>query len=408
MAKLHEKIAQQLREIIKNKYVEIKINTLPLFTGRESRVLRKVWFEKLKENKGVLLTYKDFQGIMKLKNLANEIITDSSHHIKVDEYSLQRKLEKLIVEGAFEKVKNKNYYNYLIAKAKELIRNLKKKNKYIFFLKVFPANATRKFTFGNVEFGPLENLKEELRNITSKEMYEKWKLSIERFTKRKGVPSVWAKLEVEAIDDDIAQEIAYEMLNSHLNYLSIVLYNVSLWIGDGMEINRKSNIFVKNKNIFESSGIDKHKTYPLKLDNVFSNKIVISVDKIIREKNRNKSKNKLLTALYFFGEAMKEKDKHFKLLKLIVSLETLLLKGERDKKEKLKKKVYSIFVKNKAKNLEEVKSIVDEMYKKRSKLVHEGKKSKLTYLSLEKLAEIVRKSLYFSIVNYHKVFKNGR
>lgn len=127
---------------------------------------------------------------------------------------------------------------------------------------------------------------------------------------------------------------------------------------------------------------------------------------ILKRKNRSDFENRLLTAIYWFGESLSVKTKSVnnkvgnkhennidnfefyevypKLLNLVIALETLFVFGDENKSKAISSKVSQLIAK--IEYQEEIELFLEEIYKRRSKIVHAG----VIFISQEDLDKLTR------------------
>ena len=284
---------------------------------------------------------------------------------------------------------------------------------WIFFVPVVNLGflGIKKLSIGEVDFYDL-NFK------TFKYLESKFKVRLghkrslkERHSQlTKGNVSVSAVVKTTAGEIQKAQEKALTKVESSLDVLRIYDFTRNIGIQreffaafgheDIYHLNittgvRGSGHKSPLPDLFYRLDLDKNKLALMRKGGWFSR-----FSRLLRGQPSTKLKLKILRAIHWYGLGVKDKREIDRFVKLIVALESLLLrKKDRLKKHLLAERAAFILGKDK-KEREEIYQIVDRLYSIRSEIVHEGK-DEFTETDTLTLVHLVR-NLIFALISLPK------
>ena len=208
-------------------------------------------------------------------------------------------------------------------------------------------------------------------------------------------------VEVEAGDAEAAELKALNKIELHLKALSLLSRGYNFLIGKEVVPSVKSVIYIDPVNSLHkrvrAEDIDLL-AHPINLDECYkkSKRLLKKLDDLLRDGRKREINNKIIAAISWYGESLREFSNEEKLLKLVIALESLLLEGEQCKRKNLVERASYLCIKKKRRVVYEM---VDEAYKHRNSLVHEGKtKEYLSKYFVDSLAELVRQLIIFLIM----------
>lgn len=270
----------------------------------------------------------------------------------------------------------------------------------------------KKITIGNsqifnINLGNLKQLQEEynvnlyfLSNDIEKGISETIKVNDTK---------VYAKVIVDAGDTTKARYLALEKAETCLNILRLFAPNTPIRLRGDVHspVNRRLiaanldtknfhgvsetvNIYVKPHFIderfiesLEKSGLD------------FINYLLNKEKRLLTELERN-----LLRAIFWFGDACKDRYFVSRFLKYIISIEIILLKGERNKKEVISRRLSSVLYSND--KMEDAYQEMKRLYQIRNEIIHSG----LDFVEIDDVGQVMlwNRALIFKLLKLVKKY----
>jgi len=205
---------------------------------------------------------------------------------------------------------------------------------------------------------------------------------VERMTKSNET-TFYAIVVVDAPDDEKALELALQKADACLNVLRLYYYNAQFALRDEcrklilreiVDVNLDTKIHglslssinvVANIPIVDSNALSQMKKAGFDM-----------IDKLLSKEadQMTKLQENILTAIFWFGNAVKEEQRNMKFLKSIIALETLLIPDGGQGKAKLISKRYASLVYASASDEEkkEVYRTMRSLYEIRNSVIHSG------------------------------------
>jgi len=191
------------------------------------------------------------------------------------------------------------------------------------------------------------------------------------------------KVLTDAADHEKAKEMAFEKAETVLNVLRLYTLNEHIALrGEGFaRVNRDIISANLSKKVFSESFSSVNDPSPaLYIDKHLVEKMLEfrlgSMNSLLTQERRtmNELQKNLLTAIFWFGGAVKDRHRVSKYIKYIVAMETLLLRGERSKKEIISKRLASILYKEaEPQQAKEAYCLMKRLYQARNDIIHAGR-----------------------------------
>lgn len=317
-----------------------------------------------------------------------------------------RFITKMIIDLAweyhFDSSKNKSQNN--TKRIKNKLKELKIKNKWVFFIGIDNLKIEKKFNLGKVKFYTLNANK--LRYLERK---YKIKLSLSGATVKERLNSILkdfksgviAEVHEEAGEGEKALEKALKTIEDSLNVLR--LYNPSSRIGIHGEIPRQLRS-IKAVNLTLRSMSEQMSVLGLTPSYYINSERLKTMkkhhfnkfSKLLKKKDLTELEKKLKITLHWYGSGVKDTVNIDKFIKLIISFESLLLKKrEYPKKQKLCERLCFMLRKKRVRRKNLFK-IMSKLYEIRNEIIHEGREE-IEESDIANLLHFIRETLLFMI-----------
>jgi len=340
----------------------------------------------------IIVAYKE-KALQCIKAALNTVFDfDSNFCDLVSEEFVKNELEEIIKKALLDRDPNKN--NIIIKEVGRFLKSVRKEES-VFFTRVINLKSSKTYDFGNVKIYPGEaTFIEEISKNCALDDHQEHSLS-EEFKREVRAKYSIAEVHISAAEKIKTAEKAFYNLDQFLNILR-VFCDAQIWI-EGDAIPERRSYFCYKKTTRTFSETHQHSDAELRirsfdLDELYelNPKLMNKIENILKKGNRNQLENKILNSWIWLGESVKEIDDTHKLLKMVISLEALLLEKWADKRCLLAER--SVFLLG-DKNFDErikIKKFIDEVYKVRSGIVHEGTRPNIRKRVLDNLFAIIR------------------
>ncbi len=306
-------------------------------------------------------------------------------------------------------------YNVEIKKFKDKIENIAEKefDYYDFTFIIENLSIEQNFSIGNVEFFTLQSIDKEKEKINENSFdFYKLKCTYAKTT-------IFGTKEYAIVKAEFNIKIAINILKLFINP-KFCNFNLQGFTNDLSYIKYVSQC--KNKKTLSKGRKRIYFSYDPEINSDFLNKYnkpLNFLSNIMKKEKRFDFENKLINAIYWFGEAIstpvpKLRDfpenkrsnsndnldffsRYEQLLKLIISLETAFVTNEKNKSETISSKVADLIGKKDYKDT--IESFLKTMYSTRSKIVHSGS-DYISYDNLDDLIYYIRLALINLTLNY--------
>ena len=286
----------------------------------------------------------------------------------VSEEFIWKRLREICEKAVLNEERNKYYL--IIKEVGNLLKDISKVESRVFFFRVFNLKCSTNYDFGYIKLYP--DKPAFLSEIS--ELYPTIKESLDKFLEDNDDYSI-AKVHISSAEDVNAKKNAFYKLDQFLNIWRSLDFRDPIWIeGEASPTMRIYHSYNENtegySESFEREGIttnsmDLDKLYQLNPD------IMNKLESIWKKEARTPLEEKIINSLIWLGDAIKEKDKVHKLVKMIISLESLLLDKEQNKKNIIQERC-AFVLSNDYTDRIEIKGIIEKAYNFRNKIVHEG------------------------------------
>lgn len=387
------------------------LELLRLTEVREDFNFEEIFSIKAKEDR--YLYYQQSEYSKKINELADYLLN------KVDKvttnYSreyLLKSIDDFLFDLKFDADTNKakmidNFYN-----TKKLF---KENTNYIVTRQIVNLFLDSEFSIGNVTFIPYSREKHE--SIYRNEGVQKEDLP--RYLHQKNDEHIGciAKVEVPAGDYDKALELSDFLVDESLDIIRFYLKDTNLEMrGISRPIKIYATICDKKTRNMRSLLRNKDIKFPInlklsKVEDLKNNYGLTNFDNILKKEilHRTDMEEKLIIATKYFSEVLKYRDNPEKIIRIFTGLEALLLDSGEEKKFNLAERL--IYINHSDKNRrKEIYDSITDLYKKRSKLVHNGvpdykedefiSLSKEAHLCIINIARVIDKYQKFSDWKY--------
>ncbi|WP_413862406.1 hypothetical protein [Methanobrevibacter sp. UBA417] len=307
-------------------------------------------------------------------------------------------------------------YNIEIDKFKDKIENIAEKefDYYDFTFIIENLSIEQNFSIGNVEFFTVKSIDKEKEKI-NEDNFDFYKLKC-TYAKT----TTFGSKEYATIKAEFNIKIAINILKLFIDPKCYLNFNLQGFTNDLPSIKYIS--YAEIKNITSRSMNWPYNSIDTEIDSTFlkKNKQPLNfLSTIVKNEKRNNFENKLIHAIYWFGEAISTPvpklgdfpenkransndnfdffSRYEQLLKLIISLETAFVIDEKDKSETISFKVADLIDKEDYKD--KIKSFLKSMYITRSKIVHGGS-GYISYDNLDDLIYYTKLALINLTLNY--------
>lgn len=363
-------------------------------------------------NDGIVIAYKQeaLQHIEEALNHVFDFRKDLSEI--VSEEFVMRKLKEIIKNALLNEDPNKN--NLIISDVKMLLRNIRNKDNYIIFTRVFNLKCSNIYDFGNVRLYPnktvfMEELGDKCPSAV-KDFLEKYFEKNDFEKSASGKEFCIAEVYLSSAEEINAKERAFYDLDHFLNILRVCDGRNPIWI-EGENIRMHRFYFSYNRNKEKLSGkfesLDA-KINPFDLDKLYRlyPQPMNRIESVLKKENRTSMESRIVNSLTWLGESVKEKDDAHKLLKMIIALECLLLEKEANKKYLLAERC-AFLLSNRFEDIIKIKELIEDVYELRNDVVHEGKRLNIRKKVLKDLFMRIRKlNIKFLMSNEFKSMKD--
>lgn len=354
--------------------IDISNNPNEMVKFRESEQYTKI--TPIHIGGGVIITAYKKEALRHIEEALN-LVFDSRADFSdnVSEEFVRAKLNEIIKNVFLNDGINKN--NQIISEVGTFLKNIHKED-IVFFIRIFNLKCSKIYDFGNIKLYPNELVViAEMSKNYSLENYQKESLS-KIFTETEKIYSI-AEVRVTAAEEIKAKEKAFYNLDQLLNIFRVFSGERQIWI-EGYAIPTDQwcisyNITKKSlARMYEASGIN-FLIRPFDLDELYklNPQLMYKIESVLKKEDQTQLECKIVNSLVWLGESVKEKDDTHKLLKMVISLEGLLLEKEGCKKYLLAERCALLLSKIFDDKMK-VKELIEEVYKLRNDIVHEGKR----------------------------------
>ncbi len=325
-------------------------------------------------NGGIVIAYKQ-EALQHMEEALNHVFVRKDLSEIVSEEFVMRKLKEIIKNALLSEDQNKN--NLIISDVETLLRNIRNKDNYIIFTRVFNLKCSKICDFGNVKLYPNKTVF--MEELGDKCPSDKVIDFLEKYLEKNASDKEFCISEayVSSAEEINAKERAFCGLDHFLNILRVFDRRNPIWI-EGGNIRMHRFYFSYNRNKEELSGkfesIDA-KINPFDLDKLYrlNPRLMNKIESVLKKENRTSIESKIVNSLTWLGESVKEKDDVHKLLKMIIALECLLLEKEANKKYLLAERC-AFLLSNRFEDRIKIKELIEDVYELRNDIVHEGKR----------------------------------
>jgi len=321
---------------------------------------------------------------------ADKVISDDELENVFDDFLMNFKYE--------DEAKKLSEIDKHIVELFNKIKNMKLE-KHIFIIPIMNLSLTQDLIIGNTS---IVNLTEQtLVNLESKysiklHFCEEKLSNIVETIIEENKTSVYAITVIEASDDNMALELAIEKTEACLNILRLYNSTAPFIVRD--EFRNEFIIGIVHSNVNKNSC-----GRILRSANLIANVPTINSEIIKRMKeggltiidelllknddNLTSLEKDLLSAILWFGNAVKEQQKNMKFIKSVIALETLLVPdGGRNKRDTISKRLSSIlYAHDDDDKKREVFLNMRSLYEIRNSIIHSGE----VYLYDEDIAQVI-------------------
>lgn len=325
---------------------------------------------------GIVIAYKQeaLQYIEEALNHVFDFRKDLSEI--VSEEFVMRKLKEIIKNALLNEDPNKN--NLIISDVEALLGNIRNKDNYTIFTRVFNFKCSKIYDFGNVKLYPN-------KAVFMEELGDKCPLDnglidfLEKYLEKNASDKKFciAEVYVSSAEETNAKEIAFYDLDHFLNILRVFDRRNPIWI-EGENIRMYRFYFSCNRDKEKFSG--KFESLDAKINRFDLDKLykinpqlMNKIESVLKNENRTSIESKIVNSLTWLGESVKEKDDVHRLLKMIIALECLLLEKEANKKYLLAERC-AFLLSNRFEDRIKIKKRIEDVYELRNDIVHEGKR----------------------------------
>ena len=340
----------------------------------------------------IIVAYKEeaLQYIETALNIVFDFNSKNNFCDLISEEFVRKELEEIIKKALLDRDPNKN--DIIINEVGRFLKSVRKED-LVFFTRVINLKSSKTYDFGTVKIYPNEaTFIEEIENYSFE---DRQKQSLSEGFKRdgRGKYSI-AEVRISAAEKIKAAEKAFCKLDQFLNILR-VFGEAQIWI-EGDEIPELRSSFCYNKSIGTFTEAYQHldvdfwiKSFDLDKLYELDPKLMNKIENILKKGNRNQLENKIHDSLIWLGESVKEKDDTHKLLKMVISLEVLLLENEAKKKYLLAERGAFLLDKIFDERIK-IKKLIVDVYRLRNDIVHEGKRSNIRKEVLNDIFTVIR------------------
>ena len=356
------------------RYVNVSNNPHDMINFRESEEYYEVTITSTEEGV-VIVAYK--QEALKYIDEALNLVFDFRKDFSdiVSEEFIRKKLNEIIKNALLQEDPNKN--NLIISEVGTFLKNIQEEG-IVFFIRVFNLKCSKTYDFGHVKLYPNKTVfvREVSRNYSLGKNQKEG--LYKQFEEGERIHSI-AEVHISSAEEINAKEKAIYDLDHFLNMLRGFNTGNQIWIeGEAIPILRFYFSYNKSKKIlhqrFERLDVKREKIDPFDLDQLykFNPQLMNKIESVLKKENRTPLENRIVNSLTWLGESVKEEDNIHKLLKMIISLENLLLEKEANKKYLLAERC-AFLLSEKFADRMEIKELIEKAYNLRNSIVHEGK-----------------------------------
>ena len=325
-------------------------------------------------------------AITEIHSIVESIISNKSPDIVATEEVLEKKLFEIISNVVLSDETNR--YNLIMKKVTGLLRELKNEEEYRFYLDSNLVISREIRKFGNITIIPnekklLEHFKSyfPLKEEITGPFHDIMKKSLEEMKTASTIEVI-----VKASTPETAEVIGEEELNKHLNVLTL-LEDINFF-----PRSIRFTMLYHDGTLTCSKGFEYGLPGPLDLEKhiEMNNNLFQRLDKLMSAETRTNIEDKVLEALFWFGDSMKEKSLENINLRLIICLESLLRVNKGCTGRDIAERAAFLYSDDKATRLI-VNDLVQDAFRFRNDLVHDGKiKGTITQYFVKKFREYVR------------------
>lgn len=285
--------------------------------------------------------------------------------------------------------KDSNEYNLIINEVNSFFNRLNVEN-YLIFYKIYNLKCSILLNLKDIKiFSPedsylIDKLSEYKIEISNK-------LLVDSSSDKNNY--CIAEISVKAIEVKKANEIAFLKIKEFLNIFSLIAGSENIYIeGEPTHVFKKSFAISVDKKRFHGMSeilVSKKQEKPIDLEQFKESKLFTWYISILQKEHLSPLEDKILNSLNWLGEANKEIDIYHKILKMIISLECLLLEKERGGKLFLIEERASLILDNTYEKRIKNRNLIREAYQIRNNIVHGGKKSFIKRNLLNHLSYVI-------------------
>ena len=326
----------------------------------------------------IIVAYKE-EALQYIENTL-KIVFDfkEDFHDLISEEFVRVELKEIIKKALLDEDIN----NVIRGEVDRFLKSVRKED-LVFFMRVINLKSSKTYDFGKVKIYP------NLDNHPQKDLLKEFKRDV------RGKYSI-AEVRISAAEKIKADEKAFCKLDQFLNILR-VFWDAQIWIeGDAIPELRSSFCYNKTNGAFTEAYQHLDVDFWIRsfdLDELYEldPKLMNKIENILKKENRTPLENKIHDSLIWLGESVKEKDDTHKLLKMVISLEVLLLeKRAKNKKYLLAERCAFLLDKIFDKRIK-IKELIGDVYKLRNDIVHEGKRPNIRKGVLDDIFTVIRK-----------------
>ncbi|MHA1828359.1 MAG: hypothetical protein ACTSX6_06895 [Candidatus Heimdallarchaeaceae archaeon] len=345
--------------------------------------------------------FKSYIDTEKVFSLPNEVqlpynkvlilLREKSHRLGLDisDDKLERMFDSFLLDILYNETEKR--LGTIDREIKFLFKEIKAFNKEenLFIIPINNIQVKDALTIGNSEIislteEKLETIKKKFA-IKSFSLFDEDEKTIEKLNKRNETNN-YIVLTVEASDISKAKEIAFRQADYSLHVLRLFYRDAPFRIRNEKKNHFNVNIIHVNlttKQVSDDSGvenidflipppiIDTKKIQIMKENGLIEiNQLLLKDETLITQLEES-----LLTAIFWFGSAMKESSRDISFIQLMTALETMLIPdGGQSKQHRLASRFTSIIYGNETEEEQkEVYELMKDLYQIRNSLLHSGK-----------------------------------
>lgn len=267
-------------------------------------------------------------------------------------------------------------------------------SQFLFYIGIGNLSVAREYEFGLIKIIPLSEITNEkyFHDKPDQKFIQEYFVGQNAELRSKKIFAI-AEISIDVADGKRGFEIAHALLRQHLNILRCFDLNGTFIEGDPVrDFYDYVRFSVEEKSSGHSMGNRESGNYynPSNFDNFTKNEELFKkINQYFVDSPHNEMGQKIINSLDWLGGSILENDLHEKLLKLIISLESLLIDdGESAKRLLLGERVAFLSGKNYEKRIDLI-NVVNYAYELRNKIVHTGGKTTISPRVLSRLFWII-------------------